>query len=355
MSNFSKIYCIIGLERGKVQIFAPRLRITQQIGFAEGREQNMREIKTVALIGLGAIGCSLARELCQTVGFENFRVIAGGTRRERLEREGVVINGQICRFQIVSPDTVTEPADLVLVTVKFGALPQAIQDIRNQVGAQTTIISFLNGISSDEMLAEVYGWQRVLYGLVRRAVLMEGNVCTYAPEKGTYYFGEAKNPTVSDRVQPVCDLFARAGLRYQVPVDMVRDIWLKYMGNISENQSAAILGIPYAAWYADGNDANWIREAACREVIAVANAVGIDLNENDLVQQRALAKCVPAWGKPSTLQDLEAGRPTEVEMLAGTLCRLGQAHGVPTPINDLFYHMIRVLEQKNAGAFAVAP
>ncbi|MDO4669464.1 MAG: 2-dehydropantoate 2-reductase, partial [Butyricicoccus pullicaecorum] len=121
----------------------------------------MREIKTVALIGLGAIGCSLAREICQAVGFQNFRVIAGGARRERLEREGVVINGQACRFQIVAPDTVTEPADLVLVAVKFGALPQAIQDIRNQVGTQTTIISFLNGISSEEMLAEVYGWQRV--------------------------------------------------------------------------------------------------------------------------------------------------------------------------------------------------
>ena len=355
MSNFSKIYCIIGLERGKVQIFTPRLRITQQIAFAEGREKNMREIKTVALIGLGAIGCCSGKRALSDRGIRKF------SRHCRRHQTGTLGTGGRCHQRAGMPvpnrftDTVTEPADLVLVAVKFGALPQAIQDIRNQVGAQTTIISFLNGISSDEMLAEVYGWQRVLYGLVRRAVLMEGNVCTYAPEKGTYYFGEAKNPTVSDRVQPVCDLFARAGLRYQVPADMVRDIWLKYMGNISENQSAAILGIPYAAWYADGNDANWIREAACREVIAVANAVGIDLNENDLVQQRALAKCVPAWGKPSTLQDLEAGRPTEVEMLAGTLCRLGQAHGVPTPINDLFYHMIRVLEQKNAGAFVVAP
>lgn len=315
----------------------------------------MKEIKTVALIGLGAIGCSVARELCQAVGFENFRVIADGARKARLEQDGVIINGEPCKFQIVAPDTVTEPADLVLVTVKFGALAQAIQDICNQVGKHTTIISFLNGISSDEMLADVYGWDRVLYGLVRRAVVMKGNVCTYAPDQGTYYFGEAKNPVISDRVQPVCDLFARSGLNYQVSPDMLRDIWVKYMGNISENQSAAILGIPYAAWYEDGNDANWIREAACREVIAVANAVGVDLGEADLVRQRRLAKCVPAWGKPSTLQDIEAGRTTEVEMLAGTLCRLGCEHGISTPINDLFYHMIRVLEQKNAGAFDATP
>ena len=73
--------------------------------------------------------------------------------------------------------------------------------------------------------------------------------------------------------------------------------------------------------------------------------------EDDLIRQRARAKCTPAWGKPSTLQDIEAGRPTEVEMFSGILCRLGRRLGVPTPVNDLFYHMIRVLEQKNAGAF----
>ena len=70
----------------------------------------MQQIKTVALIGLGAIGCSVARELCRAVGYDNFRVIAGGARRERLERDGVVINDEPCRFQIVPPDAQTGPA-----------------------------------------------------------------------------------------------------------------------------------------------------------------------------------------------------------------------------------------------------
>ena len=91
------------------------------------------------------------------------------------------------------------------------------------------------------------------------------------------------------------------------------------MANVSENQSAAILGIPYAAWYEDGNDANWIREASCREVIAVAQRMGVDLGEDDLIRQREMAKCVPAWGKPSTLQDIEAGRPTEVNVFGNAV------------------------------------
>jgi len=311
----------------------------------------MEQIKTVALIGLGGIGCSLSRELCRAVGYENFRVIAGGARRERLKQQGVTINGENCHFQIVSPGEQTTAADLVIVTVKFGGLVQAIQDIAGQVGENTIILPFLNGISAEEMIAEVYGWEHVIYGMVRRAVLMRNGVCTYDPNLGTYYFGEADNHAISDRVARVQELFDRAGLHYKNPDDMIRIKWAKYMANVSENQSAAILGIPYAAWYEDGNDANWIREASCREVIAVAQRLGVDLGEDDLIRQREMAKCVPAWGKPSTLQDIEAGRPTEVEMFSGTLSRLGRECGVPTPISDLFYHMIRVLEQKNAGAW----
>lgn len=309
----------------------------------------MNKINTIALIGLGAIGCSLSRELCSAVGAENFRVIAGGPRKERLERDGVIINGAQCKFQVVSPDTVTSPADLVLVAVKYGALSQAISDIRNQVGEHTTILSLINGVTSEEELARVYGWEHVLYGVVRRSVVMEGNVCTFAKEHGVYYFGEAENATLSPRVQAIADLFERAGLRWNVPKDMIHDLWRKFMANVSENQSSAILGLTYGAWHKDGNDANWIREAACREVIAVANKMGVALGEDDLVRQRDLCKGVHVLGKTSMLQDIEAGRPTEVEMFAGTLCRLGRECGVPTPVNDLFYHMIRVLEQKNAG------
>lgn len=315
----------------------------------------MEQIKTVALIGLGGIGCSLARELCTAVGYDHFRVIADGARRERLVRDGVTINGEHCQFQVVPPAAQTGPADLVIVTVKFGGLEQAVRDIAGQVGPRTLIVPFLNGISAEEIIAKTYGWEHVLYGMVRRAVIMQNGVCTYDPTRGTYYFGEAKNQQITARVARVQELFNCAGLHYETPDDMVRTKWVKFMGNVSENQSSAILGIPYAAWYEDGNDANWIREASCREVIAVAQRMGIDLNEDDLIRQRSLAKCVPAWGKPSTLQDIEAKRPTEVEMFSGTLSRLGREYGVPTPISDLFYHMIRVLEQKNAGAFDVGP
>lgn len=131
---------------------------------------------------------------------------------------------------------------------------------------------------------------------------------------------------------------------------MIRAIWKKFMCNVSENQSSAILGIPFGAWH-DNIHANYVREAVMYEVIEVAQKLGVDISPDDLIPQRELLKKINANAKTSMLQDIEAGRKTEVEMFSGTMLRLGKELGVPTPINALFYHMIKTIEDKNDGTF----
>jgi 2-dehydropantoate 2-reductase len=308
----------------------------------------MNPIHSVALIGLGAIGCSLAPGLQKAVGDQNLRVIAGGARKKRLETDGVIINGTNYHFNIIDPNEKTGPADLVIVIVKYGALPSAIRDIANQVGKDTIIVSFMNGIDSEKLIAAEYGWERIIYGLTRKSVVMQNGRCDYDPKNGWFVFGEARNETISPRIQAMIELFSRAEIPHKVEPDMIRAIWLKFACNVSENQSSAILGIPFGAWQVSDH-ANQIREAAFREVIRIANRKGIDLNEEDLLQQRKHLYNVPYPNKTSMLQDIENGRTTEVEMFAGIVCRIGAELGIPTPVNDLFYHSIKVLEEKNAG------
>lgn len=78
----------------------------------------MREIKTVALIGLGAIGSFLASNLQRVLG-ENLRIVAGGARKERLERDGIVVNGVPFHFRVVAPEEETGYADLAIVITKI--------------------------------------------------------------------------------------------------------------------------------------------------------------------------------------------------------------------------------------------
>jgi 2-dehydropantoate 2-reductase len=308
----------------------------------------MKQINTIALIGLGAIGCSLAPGLQKAVGAKNFRVIAGDARKLRLETNGVTINGKNYQFNIIAPDQKTEPADLVIVIVKYGALPSAIKDIAHQVGEDTIIVSFMNGIDSEALIAAEYGWDRMIYGFARKSVVMKDGCCNYDPKNGWFVFGEARNAKISPRIQAMTELFTHAAIPYQVEPDMIRALWLKFACNVSENQSSAILGIPFGAWQVSAH-ANRVREMAFWEVIRIANQKGINIGEADLLQQRKHLSGIPYANKTSMLQDIENGQMTEVEMLAGAVCRMGSELGIPTPVNDLFYHSLKVLEEKNSG------
>lgn len=311
---------------------------------------HMKKIEKVTLIGLGAMGAYFAPALERYLEEGCFRVLAAGSLKARLEKEGVTINGVRHRFSLISPTEENDPADLVIIAVKDTGLKQAIADIKNQVGPDTLILPILNGIDSEADVAAVYGAERVLYAYMRVSASMKDGVARYNADVGGVHFGEAKNDTLSDRVLRVKSLFDGCGIRYAIDPDMIRGLWFKFMCNVGENQTCALLGIPYGVFrYSD--HANGIRREAMREVVAIANRLNIDLSEADIEGQEETIRRLPFDNKPSTLQDLENGRETEVEIFAGKVMRLGAAHGIDTPINRLFYHAIKVFEEKNAGKF----
>lgn len=304
-----------------------------------------KKIEKISLIGLGAMGVFFAPRLYSTYG-KKFRVIAEGDRKTRLEAEGVTINGKNYKFPIVTPETEGDTADLILIGVKGYSLDQAISDIKNQVGENTLIISLLNGVDSEDKLIEAFGESHVLYAFMRMSIVMKDGRADFDPYWGNVHFGEKKNETLSERVLAVKEVFDRADIPYEIDEDMLKGIWFKYMCNIGENMTCALLGIPFG-FYRESDHANWIRVNAMREVAAIARKKGIDLGEREIAMQEKTVKTIPYENKPSTLQDLEAGKLTEIEMFAGTVIKMGEELGIPTPINEMYYHGIKVLEEKN--------
>ena len=304
-----------------------------------------RKIKKISLIGLGAMGSFFAPRLEKAYG-DGFRIIADGERKKRLETEGVTINGVNYKFPVVTPQTTDDVSDLILIGVKGYALDQAIEDIRNQVGEETLILSLLNGVDSEEKLEAAFGAEHVLYAFMRMSIVMKDGKADFDPYWGKIHFGEKINKEYSDRVLKVKEVFDYADIPYEIDEDMLKGIWFKYMCNIGENMTCALLGIPFGVYRHD-EDANWIRRNAMREVAAIAQKKGIDIGEKEIELQEKTVKTIPYENKPSTLQDLEAGKRTEIEMFAGTVIRMGKELGISTPINEVFYHGIRALETKN--------
>ena len=307
------------------------------------------KIEKVTLIGLGAMGVFFAPRISEKLG-AGFRILADGARKERLEHKGVTVNQINYRFPIITPDLEGDPADLIIIAVKGYDLPQALKDIKNQVGEHTIILSVLNGVESEKQVAEVYGAGHVLYSYMRISIVMKDGKTEFDPEKGSVHFGEERNDGthLSEKVLAVKELFDSCGIGYKIDEDMVKGLWFKFMCNVGENMTCAMFGVPFGAFQKSA-DANYFRHAAMHEVINVANRLGIGLGQSDIDRQEHTIGRIPYQNKPSTLQDLEAGKRTEVDMFAGTVVRLGKELGVETPVCELFWHGIHLIEDKIFG------
>ncbi|GAY78200.1 2-dehydropantoate 2-reductase [Sporolactobacillus inulinus] len=169
----------------------------KQSGYNKGNLQkietgleNGMEIKTVAIIGLGALGMMYGKQFADHLGNDAVRIVADRRRIERYKKEGVYGNGEPCAFHYVATDEQMEPADLLIFTVKYAGLAKAIESARNQVGPNTTLISFLNGISSEQMIGEAFGFKQLLYSIVAGMDASKiGNQLTYT-KIGFVSFGE---------------------------------------------------------------------------------------------------------------------------------------------------------------------
>lgn len=125
---------------------------------------------------------------------------------------------------------------------------------------------------------------------------------------------------------------------------MMRMMWWKFMVNVGMNQASAVMRAPYGV-FQSSPDAQALMEALMQEVISLAKASGMNLTNQDLDEWYTFLNTLSPEGKTSMLQDVEAGRKTEIEIFGGKVVELGRTYGIPTPVNQTVLHIIQVLEQ----------
>ncbi|HBF35970.1 MAG TPA: 2-dehydropantoate 2-reductase [Firmicutes bacterium] len=302
----------------------------------------MKKIEKVLLSGLGAIGSAFASKLFDSDP-EILKVIADPVRIEKYQKNGVTVNDKSYSFQFCKPGSSTGPADLILIAVKQHNLAQSIQDISGFIGENTIILSLLNGITSEEIIGEKYGHEKLLLSFVVGTDAVREGTHTHFSNIGKIVFGEVKNTTDLSKVKAIQELFDRTQIPYSIPEDMQRELWWKYMMNVGINQTSAVLGAPYGVFQKIG-EARELMEMASMEVITLAEKRGINLTKEDIQRYVAVINTLAPDGKTSMLQDIEAGRKTEVEIFSGTIIELGLQFGIETPVNQILYRMIRTLE-----------
>ena len=306
----------------------------------------MPPITSIAILGAGAMGGAYAAMLDTVPEFETV-FVARGARAARLAREGLIVNGRPLNLPVVRPEQSTAPVDLIIVALKHHHMAEALPDLAPFIGGQTTIISIMNGLESEEAIGARYGMDKVLLAIaVGIDALREGNRISHR-SAGRLIFGEAENKAISPRVRRLQEAFTRAGIPHETPEDMRRVLWWKFMVNVGINQASAVMRAPYGI-FQTSEDARSLMLTLMEEVVTLAKARGVNLSQKDIEDFLAILPGLSPDGKTSMLQDMEAGRPTEVDIFSGKVVSLGRELGVATPVNAALLKIIRVLEAQTS-------
>lgn len=305
------------------------------------------KIQSVAILGAGAVGSYIIWGLSKKDTIR-LGVIAEGDRARRLKESGCAINGAVYRPEVWTPQE-AQGVDLLVVALKYGSLPGALESIKTAVGSNTVVMSLMNGVDSEELIAAQVGAEHLLYSFIKVASHKEADGYHFDPDAtlGVIY-GERFAPFESERVQAVRELFTDSGVNFRVTEHIQEEMWSKFRLNVCNNLPQAILGAGVGC-YSDSAHIKAISDGLRRELEAIAAAKGIDLSKAAAASTHG--STVPPTARYSTLQDLDAGRHTEIDMFSGALMRMGRELGIPTPYNEYTYHMIKALEEKNDGLF----
>ncbi len=232
------------------------------------------------------------------------------------------------------------------MATKADALPgRLLKLIENFVHDETIILALLNGITSEDLIAERYGWDKVLHSyFIGHGSTRSGNEITF-DGVGRIVFGEANAQVRTPKVEALCRFFDRAGIDYEVPEDILFSQWCKFLVNVGINQASAVLRATYGD-FQRSEKAHIIVVELMQEAVLIAQNLGIHNADALLPWAKEFIRNMPPAFKSSMLQDIEAGKKTEVDLFGGTVCDLGGRYSVPTPANEMFLKLIKALEER---------
>lgn len=199
------------------------------------------KMQTVAVLGAGAVGSYVIWGLAGKPGIR-LEVLAEGERAARLKANGIGINGRTYRPEVWAPEE-AHGVDFLVVCLKYGALPGAMDSIRKAVGEHTVVMSLMNGVDSEERIAAEVGDAHVIRSLIKVASHKEADGFHFDPDATLgIIFGEQEAPFQSERVQAIVELFEGSGIHYRVTKHIREEMWAKFRLNVCNNLPQAILG-----------------------------------------------------------------------------------------------------------------
>lgn len=298
----------------------------------------------LAVVGAGAMGGALAAEAA-LAGHEVTIVDVSEPLVGQVNAHGIEVHGGGAvvtgRPRATTDAATVGPVDVVVLFVKAQHTRSAAATIAQLRDADTVVLSLQNGWGNAPVLAEVLGTGRLTIGVTYHSCSVLGLGVVNHTGRGATYVGDYDGDGGAARV--ATELLDSAGWTATVTSDVRTEIWKKLVLNAATLPTSALSGLNAGSLGANAPLTPLVA-ALAREASAVAVAQGLAIDPEERVTYIANLLANAGSGKSSMLQDAEARRKTEVEVINGAVSAAGRAHGVPTPLNDAMSALVGGLE-----------
>jgi 2-dehydropantoate 2-reductase len=315
-----------------------------------------------AIVGAGAIGAFLGAMLARAG--EDVTLIARGAHLRAMQQHGVRVRGEIGEFQVKAKATddpkVAGEVDVLVLTLKTHSVPSIAASLRPLLGPDTSVLTAQNGFPWWYFCRHGGEWEGTQLESVNPGGVISQNLdparvvgCVVYPStelvepgvvlhtEGTRFAIGEPDGTKSERCRRIAESFINAGLRCPVRTNIRHDIWVKLMGNVAYNPISALTGATLLQ-IVQCSETRDLAAAIMGEAEVVAGKLGINIGIT--IEQRLEGAEKVGHHKTSMLQDIEAGKPTELEAIVGAVIELGNKLGVELPHTKSVYACVKLLE-----------
>ena len=307
-------------------------------------------LQRVAVLGAGAMGSFVGGGLCLG-GADVTLLDVDAAHIEAVNRSGLRVTTdageQVVHPAAMRPDQLRQSPDLVVVLTKQPHTRAALAAMRAVLDAGCWVLTLQNGLGNQEIIEEVVPRERILLGVTTYPADLIG-----PGHVGSHGAGEIRLMTADGVERPVAaaiaGLLSAGGQHAVVDPQLAVAIWSKVAFNCAMNGICAVSGCRVGELGAHPEGRALALDMA-DEVVAVANKAGIAVDGAKVRATVEHALDTHLAHKPSTLQDVLAGRPTEIASINGAVAAVAARVGQPAPLVSALYALVRLVESRAAA------
>ena len=303
----------------------------------------------VAVLGAGAMGCLFGGLLAEK-GLKVTLIDVWKEHIDAINKNGLKMDGfggdRFIKINATNDPKSISPVDVVIVMCKATALEQALINAKNIVGDKTVLMSFQNGIGHEVIMQNIVGIDKVLGGTTTQAsnIIGPGHIKNHASLPS--WIGEYEGG-LSDRVKDIAETFTAHGLETIASDNVKKRKWMKLFALTAVGPLSAIFDMHHTELYVTNKESKLARELGKQIILEtrkVAQADGVEVSEDECLEMFLKIVDSNQTNKSSMAFDIQYKRKSEIDFINGSVSKIGKKHGVPTPLNDMLYKIIKVKE-----------